>query len=724
MDNNFSSDRPISQKHEDMFQRYEFAKRIANTIINRDSDECIVIGIYGSWGEGKTSVINFIGEEINQIENIISIKFNPWRYNDENSLLEQFFQKLATSLNANLKTNREKIGSLLSKYGGFFKVNIPVLGVNLGEMAEAAGESMSEVDIETLKERIGELLKECNSKVVIFIDDIDRLEKVEIHSIFRLVKLTADFLNTTYVLSFDEDMVSAAIGERFGAGNQKSGQSFLEKIIQVPLRIPMARPEALRQYCFQMLDNLLQTNNILLTEEEKMRFASEFSGNILTKLDTPRLAVRYVNSLSFSIPLLAGEVNLADLMLIEAVKIFYPRHYEFIKLNPEYFIGSYYEDFSTRTDNDKINTLKGYLEELGSDLTKKQKNSIQNLLIELFPVLKKAFKGHVFHDYEKLENDWFKKKRIVSPKYFSKYFSYAVINGEISDLEFCDFLKTVSTKSIVEITESIIAFVKLGSADNFLQKIRNVEEELDWEDAIKISKAILATSDIFPKSENFIFNLGYQSPNSQATIFIYQIIKKLDKKDEQLLIANELIIEAKHFEFAFELNRWMRRGDTPEQQLFNVEEYQKLANTLIERAKRESQESSIFEKFPLQTASLFEFWFAINKTELFKYISKIIKKDKSKIVDLLRSLTPTGYSSMVDGPYKLDFTKAQYEFLILIFDKKEIESSISKTFKESELTAEDVIWTQNGEKINQSDLNIVRQFRFWLKDQEKVSQDL
>jgi predicted KAP-like P-loop ATPase len=723
MDNNFSSDKPISQKHEDMFQRYEFAKRIANTIINRNNEECIVIGIYGSWGEGKTSVINFIGEEINQIDNIISIKFNPWRYNEENSLLEQFFQKLATSLDANLKTKGEKFGSLLSKYGGLLKVDIPILGVNLGDIAEAAGESMSEVDIETLKERIGELLKACDSKVVIFIDDIDRLEKVEIHSIFRLVKLTADFLNTTYVLSFDDDMVSAAIGERFGAGNQKSGQNFLEKIIQVPLRIPMARPEALRQYCFQMLENVLQTNNISLSEEENMRFVSEFD-NILTKLDTPRLAVRYVNSLSFSIPLLAGEVNLVDLMLIEAVKIFYPRHYEFIKLNPEYFIRSYYEDFSTKTDAYKVNTLKGYLEELGHDLTKKQNISIQNLLIQLFPVLKKVFKDLVIHDYDKLEKDWFKKKRIVSPKYFSKYFSYVVINGEISDIEFFDFLKTVSTKSIEEITKSIIAFVEHGSPDNFLQKIRIVEEEIVWEDAIKISKAISATSNIFPKSENFFFNLGYHSPNSQAALFIYQIIKKYDKRDEQLLIANELTIEAKHFEFAMELNRWMRIGDTPELQLFNIDEYQYLAKSLIERAQKESQESSIFEKFPLHTASLFESWFEINKTELFKYISNILKKDKSKIVDLLRSLTPNGYNTMVVGPYKLDFKKAQFEFLILIFDKKKIENAISDTFKESELNAEDVIWTQEGEKNNQSDLNIVRQFRFWLNQQEAESKDL
>src|SRR5690606_5537173 len=111
-------------------------------------------------------------------------------------LLIQFFQKLAIALDANLKTTGEKIGTLFKKYGKLLKIDIPLVGVNIGDAVESAGDILGDVDIETLKERIGLILKENKSKVVIFIDDIDRLDKVEIHSIFRLVKLTADFLNT------------------------------------------------------------------------------------------------------------------------------------------------------------------------------------------------------------------------------------------------------------------------------------------------------------------------------------------------------------------------------------------------------------------------------------------------------------------------------------------------------------------------------------------------
>lgn len=63
------------------------------------------------------------------------------------------------------------------------------------------------VELETLKERIKDLFRKAKKKIVIFIDDIDRLDKLEIHSIFRLVKITADFANTIYVLSFNDDLV-------------------------------------------------------------------------------------------------------------------------------------------------------------------------------------------------------------------------------------------------------------------------------------------------------------------------------------------------------------------------------------------------------------------------------------------------------------------------------------------------------------------------------------
>ena len=95
---NFSADPPATTQEEDYFQRYGFASRIAQVLINRRESSSITVGVYGSWGEGKTSVMHFIAKELAANSNAIVINFNPWRFSDEQSLLLAFFTTLAERL--------------------------------------------------------------------------------------------------------------------------------------------------------------------------------------------------------------------------------------------------------------------------------------------------------------------------------------------------------------------------------------------------------------------------------------------------------------------------------------------------------------------------------------------------------------------------------------------------------------------------------------------------
>ncbi len=706
MEKHFSSDKPITDKQEDKFQRAGFAKRIAQTIFDRENSEGIVIGIYGVWGEGKTSVLNFIDEELKNSENVISIKFNPWRYTDENALLIHFFQVLASSLEANLKTKKEKIGELFKKYGKLLNFDIPLLGINVGGTAESAGDILADVDIETLKERIESILQENKKKVVVFIDDIDRLDKNEIHAVFRLVKLTANFAYTTYILSFDERMVSSAIGGRFGEGNAEAGQNFLEKIIQVPLKIPVAQPGALKDYCFQLVDKAIGSNNIQLDEKEVRRFVSEFSSNILIKLDTPRLAVRYGNTLSFSLPLLEGEVNMVDLMLIEGIKIFYPLHYEFIKVHPEYFINSYSHSYSHGKDEDKKKDITKHLEQLGENLSKKERKGIKDLLTELFPRLNEVFGNHVYHSEN--FNEWYKNKRIVSPQYFNRFFSYAVIKGELSDLAFTAFLEEIPSQSIEETAAHIKELVLQSSPDNFLHKVRIIEKEFDWKTSTQLAKAISIISETFPKGRhNYL--MSFETSNGQAAIFIHQLIKKHKQKDEQLSLAKELLQVAQPFDFAYDLVTWITSGE-PEEKIFDDNGDKELAQVMIERALKEAGSISLFEKFSIEAKYLLNSWSIIDKEALNKYVRDYLDSDPKKIVDLIRAVTPTGWSSLKPNLFKVDFGEEEYNMLISIVDKHYADSLIKMIYSEEELNAQPPIVTYRNDK-DQTDLNLIRQFR-------------
>jgi len=99
----FLTDKPISNEQDDKFQRYNFSKRIAAIIAHQKNPDSMIIGLYGAWGEGKTSVLNFIKAELKKIDtSILYFSFNPWRFSDESTILFSFFNILADTLQKSL----------------------------------------------------------------------------------------------------------------------------------------------------------------------------------------------------------------------------------------------------------------------------------------------------------------------------------------------------------------------------------------------------------------------------------------------------------------------------------------------------------------------------------------------------------------------------------------------------------------------------------------------
>lgn len=735
---NISSDKPVYKKEDDRFQRYDFSKRIADKIITSNNEDSIVIGIYGAWGEGKTSVINFIEGELKKNETIIPIRFNPWRFSEEGTLLVSFFNTLASEIKKSipdevqkeknnfflkrislfkkswsnkrepLKTNKETIGDLIEKYG-------KIVSFGAGEAVESFGKVLSSVDIETLKRRFEKLLVDSKKKLVVFIDDIDRLDKQEIHSIFRIVKLTADFSNTFYILSFDQDIVASSIGERFGSGDKQAGLSFLEKIIQVPLNIPVAQPEALKEYCFELVEKSINESKIELSKVEVQRFASEFIENIQIRLKTPRLAIRYRNSLSFSFPLLKGEVNNVDLMLIEALKIFYPKHYEFVKENSFYFLSSY-DSSSYSVGHGDVETkkkdLSEHLTQLGHDLSKRERESVKSLLSELFPRLNEAFKNTFYNG----EMNWYKDKRIVSPNYFKRYFSFTVIKGEVSDILFDRFINSIESSSSDEIIHNMKQLIGSSSIDNFLHKIRSQEKDIDWKISKKLALCIALSGEVF--KENFsVFTLGFQSPKSQAAIFLFQLLKNHDNKSEDFDFAKELLNKAYPYDFAYEIIYWLRAGKTDDDKIFTEKQNQELGKELIDRALLESKDEPIFITFSNNLYYILGDWKEIDINGFNTYFKNTLDSEPKRVLDLLRALTSITRSNVHPEPYLSDFTKEQFKYFTSLFDKDYIHKHIIDTYTK-EIDEEEVKFT--GREYTQTDINILRQFNYWYENENLI----
>jgi predicted KAP-like P-loop ATPase len=242
----YFSDQPIQSKEEDEFNRWPFAKRIADTLATRTDPRSLVIGLYGPWGDGKTSTLRLMRKSLSDHPNVVAIEFNPWLFGSDEQLLRGFFETVATSIGQSLSTNKEQIGKTLKDYGSLLSLTVP----GLGGVAEGLGKALSTAELDQLRTRLEGLLREAGKRIVVLIDDIDRLDQREIHSIFKLVKLSANFEYTSYTLAFDDQIVAAALGKSYGGGDIAAGRSFLEKIVQVPLRLPPPDELALRRMTF------------------------------------------------------------------------------------------------------------------------------------------------------------------------------------------------------------------------------------------------------------------------------------------------------------------------------------------------------------------------------------------------------------------------------------------------------------------------------------------
>jgi predicted KAP-like P-loop ATPase len=207
----FSPEKPIETQSQDLLGRYGFARAISSAISEYQFEDSIVIGLYGKWGTGKSSLINLIVEDMKKVdedkkqdEKNIIIHFNPWNYSDQNQLTIQFFNTLSSSLRLPCHAKDAiRAGEKLEIYAKFFQPlslfsQVSVLPIlfskifgSVGKASKKWGESHKKSLYETKMELNRHLVK-LKSKIIIVIDDIDRLNNNEIRQMFQLIKSLGD----------------------------------------------------------------------------------------------------------------------------------------------------------------------------------------------------------------------------------------------------------------------------------------------------------------------------------------------------------------------------------------------------------------------------------------------------------------------------------------------------------------------------------------------------
>jgi hypothetical protein len=601
----YVADQPITGKAEDRFNRAPFATRIAETIATRVDPSSIVLGLFGPWGDGKTSVLEMMQEAVTPFPNVIVVRFNPWHFQSEDLLLRGFFATLADAMGKSLPNMKEKAGELLKKYGSVLSLASLTVGgvvqVKPGDAAKGVGEAMSNVGLDELRKRIEGMLDEAKKRLVILIDDIDRLDREETHAMFKLVKLSASFRHTSYVLAFDDAVVSAALGERYGAGGAPAGRAFLEKIIQVPLHLPPADENSLRLLALEGVDSALAQSGVTLTQPQIDAFVRHFDDALLPRLATPRRAKLFSNALTFAMPILKGEVNPVDLMLIEGIRIMYPGLYTGIRDNPTLFLQGQREE-RRNPGQETASRIDRLIERATPELTDDERESVKSrLLVPLFPRIGSTGYGGEW------DGIWGRDQKVCSSQYFKRYFTYSVPVGDVPDAQVAALCDAALAASDVEKRILIEAFAARKALPRVISMLRQREDTLTPEQASALITAFSQNADLLPRERGMMI---LADTRAKGGMLISGLLRQVPEGEARQSEAERAIRIAMPVGFAMECLRWIRNyEDTPvARRVLPDEAEAPLRAILTARIEETDAQAPLFLAQPKDAPSLYWSW--------------------------------------------------------------------------------------------------------------------
>lgn len=675
---NYFSDSPVFAKEQDRFSRWAFSERVAQVISKRTDPSSIVIGLYGIWGDGKTSVLNFIEKSLEKNDNVICMKFNPWRFGTEEELLTGFFFTIADALDTELVKTGDKFKAFVKRTASDVTSLAGVEGIG-----NIVSSFISTIDINELRKRVEKELQNAKKRILVLIDDVDRLEKNEIHILFKIVKLIADFKYTSYILAFDKDVVATSLQDRYSSTKHNAGEAFLEKIIQIPLHLPNIEKQVLREFCFQGIYEAVRLAEIDLSQKQKQDFLNSFSYVFDDCLTTPRKAKLYGNILLFALPILKGEVNPVDLMLIEGIRVFCPLLYELLRTNKklltEKFIINIYSDNEQMKDH-----LKKIIDSALDKTPNINKESFIYLLKKLFPKLEVIY-GNKYYNSDYCYKNWDNAQRICSEHYFSRYFTYSIPRNDVSD-KLIDKLIYNCKNFNLPFEESVNPFNDILNKDNaetLIRKLRQRDADLNEALSYSLAIAIAQKNQLFPNPDTFYRELNLFA---QAAMLISNLIQNQSINNREKL-ACDCIDNSPSLDFKLEIFRWLKRkdDDKPEQEAFSDESIniigKHLGNSIIE----ELVDKDITLVYPNLVSYIFyilnEY---VNHNFANDYITEQILKDPSVLVRILESYSysyvSTNWIMSSKLPHNSNFNREQYNHLAEVLDTNIIIENMEKYF--------------------------------------------
>lgn len=432
----FNLDIPIDNVDDDVLDWGNFAEKLAKSIEAYDGPQTLTIGLNGSWGSGKTSLINLTIKQIDT-ENYLVIHFNPWFFSNQNNLYLQFLKLIINELkNAqnddgnpigrkmkHIKTMFEKTFlETLQNYYDYFKSDLSV-NLNAADAGfSASGNHESFESLQFHKYQCDVYFEQLEFKLLIIIDDIDRLVDEEIKQVFTLVKSLANFPKVIYLLAFDKNVVAKSLDQI----HSDYADKFLSKIIQIPIFIPQIGESKLDELILTNVEPIYKRhlNSNFINSNNEFIQVSKYLAIFIKDI---RDLKRYINVLNFYIDIFVEELNINDFFLILAIELF--EYNVFLKIREYKDVLTYNSLLFANEDDIVENEIRKVRQALINNVENTNSKELLVLLEFLFPILRinNALPQNT-SKYDTFNQEY----RLGSKEHFEKYYTLSLGNNEVS----------------------------------------------------------------------------------------------------------------------------------------------------------------------------------------------------------------------------------------------------------------------------------------------------
>jgi predicted KAP-like P-loop ATPase len=466
------SDDPIQTWDEDALGRASLVDSMSAKIMISKSP---VLALFGEFGSGKTSILNLLREHLS--DKAILVNFSTWLPGSQETLTNYLLSDIATECHKlyvvpGLRKSAKRLATALGQ-------NVPFLKSYLGLLPPDTQRD----DIESLQSALSRLPK----RVVVLLDELDRMEKDELSTLLKVIRGVASLRNVSFVCAFDRPTVEKILEKE---------SSYFEKFFQTSIQIPAVDPTALRKAGTERLTGAFRRRNWFGSEQETQAFRTEIEAiwddRIAPFCRNLRAIGLLANDVGAAAALLHGEVYPLDLTLLELLRRFKPEVYKIIGKNSVVLTGGpgVLRGGPYHTDDE----IKDLAKNLIADLQKAAPDNEEFLLVkgalrELFPLFQEpdtgSWRSHLegYRRERGSQSDDESSKRVRNPDIFPAYFRYELPEAMFSSMELTSFLKRMDDAVRGGLGERIfhemLASMERGSAqrDDFLRKLAEAAQK-------------------------------------------------------------------------------------------------------------------------------------------------------------------------------------------------------------------------------------------------------